>query len=65
MEKSKRLYPQYICKNCGSSDVRRDAWAEQDPETGEWVLAEVYDHAYCMSCDNETSLEEAPVLENT
>lgn len=65
VEKPKRLYPQYICKSCGSSDVRKDAWAVQDPDTGEWVLCEVYDNNFCMNCQSNPSLEEAPIAEPT
>lgn len=60
MEKSERLYPQYVCKACGSTDVRRDAWAEQNPDTGEWELSELFDNAICQTCEGETILIEKP-----
>jgi hypothetical protein len=47
-----------ICETCGSKLVTRDAWAEWD-ETGQgWVLAAVYDYAFCHDCQAETRLEE-------
>jgi len=47
-----------ICSNCGSADVSRDAWAQWDVESQRWTLRHVFDHAYCHTCDQETSLVE-------
>jgi Zn finger protein HypA/HybF involved in hydrogenase expression len=48
------------CKNCGLENVLRDAWAEWDSETQQWVLSNVFDHAYCDNCESDTTiLEEA------
>ena len=53
-----RVAPKYVCSRCGSEDVRRDAYAVQDPETGAWELGPVFDQAYCEHC-GETTLKEA------
>lgn len=51
----------YVCDGCGSHEVSRDAGAEWDVETQNWVLAAVYDHAYCHECRKSTWLEEVSV----
>lgn len=43
-----------VCKHCGSTDVRKDAWAEWDEDKQEWVLGDVFDDDYCMTCEYET-----------
>ncbi len=47
-----------ICDTCGSDDVSRDAWADWDTRTQQWVLGAVFDYAHCHKCDGETSLVE-------
>lgn len=49
---------QIRCKHCNSTNVVRDAWAEWDIETQKWVLGSVFDAAFCMDCDGESSLIE-------
>jgi hypothetical protein len=46
------------CGACGSTDVRRDAWAEWDDEQQRWVLGQVFDFGYCCDCEGEASLIE-------
>lgn len=43
-----------VCDRCGSDDVSRDAWADWDTGTQQWVLGATYDHTYCHKCDGET-----------
>lgn len=50
-----------VCKQCGSEMVRRDAWGEWDSTTQQWVLADVFDYAYCLDCDQDTELEDKEV----
>lgn len=50
-----------VCRDCGSDNVRRDAWAAWSVEQQEWTLGEVFDAGFCMTCDREASLEEAEV----
>lgn len=47
-----------VCAHCGSSNVRRDAWAEWSLDDQDWVLGQVFDMAYCEACECETSLIE-------
>lgn len=55
---SENLKVQMVCAHCGSSDVMRDAWAEWDVETQDWVLGTIFDHAHCNDCDGKTTLSE-------
>lgn len=48
----------FRCSECGSRDVRIDAWAEWDILTQRWILSETYDNAYCRDCEGETTLVE-------
>jgi len=48
----------YACCRCGGTNVTLDAWAEWDADVQAWVMASVYDHAYCHDCDDETRLDE-------
>lgn len=49
---------QIVCSTCSSANVRRDAWAEWQPETQEWVLGSVFDNGDCEVCEGESRLEE-------
>ncbi|HEX8669279.1 MAG TPA: hypothetical protein VF727_13005 [Allosphingosinicella sp.] len=51
-----------ICRTCGGTAVTRDAWAEWDAGTQQWVLGSVFDYAYCHDCDEETQIEEAGLV---
>jgi hypothetical protein len=44
------------CSRCGSANVLRDAWATWDAHAGDWVLSSVFDHAFCVDCDAESTL---------
>lgn len=44
------------CSKCRSKDVRRDAWAGWDEVSQKWVLEEVYDAGFCMSCQGSAHL---------
>lgn len=48
-----------ICRKCGSQDVVKDAWAKWNIEKQEWVLDNVFDAAFCNSCEGETTIDEA------
>jgi len=47
-----------VCRHCGSDEVSRDAWADWDTKSQQWVLGAVFDYAHCHRCDGETSLIE-------
>lgn len=44
------------CETCGSELVTRDAWAEWDVAEQNWVLAAVYDYAFCHACEESTEI---------
>ena len=48
----------YVCESCGSIDVSRDAWADWDAATQQWVLGTVFDFAQCHRCEGRTRLVE-------
>jgi len=50
-----------ICKNCGSTQVMRDAWAEWSEGEQDWVLGAVFDYAHCHKCDGKAHIEECPL----
>ncbi|MEA3039465.1 MAG: hypothetical protein QOE79_1978 [Sphingomonadales bacterium] len=52
----------FACCRCGGTNVTRDAWTEWDSDAQEWVLAAVYDHAYCHDCDDDTRLDEVAIV---
>lgn len=53
----------YICNECGSSDVLLDAWAEWDVSQQDWVLFDTLSQAYCRRCDGEARLQEVTLQE--
>lgn len=48
------------CANCGSADVRRDAFAAWNVEAQDWEIASVYDEGHCEDCEGEARLIEVP-----
>lgn len=46
-----------VCSHCGNDRVFRDAWVEWDVETQAWVIADIFDYAYCNDCEGETSID--------
>lgn len=47
-----------ICGTCGGNNVSRDAWADWDTRTHQWVLGNVFDYGHCHDCDGESQLKE-------
>lgn len=47
-----------VCGTCGSDNVSRDAWANWDERTQQWVLGAVFDYGHCHLCDGESRLQE-------
>lgn len=47
----------YVCEGCGTPGVTREAWAAWDVEAQAWVLAEMFDYAFCHRCHRRTQLE--------
>lgn len=52
-----------ICGICGGNNVSRDAWANWDTGTQQWVLGTVFDYGHCHDCEAETRLEEVPLVD--
>ena len=46
----------FHCQSCHSTNVSRDAWADWDRASQQWVLRCAFDYAYCHDCDGETQL---------
>lgn len=51
-----------ICGTCGSKNVSRDAWADWDVHTQQWVLGAVFDYGHCHDCDGESRLQEVELF---
>lgn len=51
-----------ICGDCGNRNVRRDAWAVWDRGRQRWVLGEIFDYGHCNDCEEESRLEELPLI---
>lgn len=49
------------CNQCGSTDVRLDAWASWNPDAQQWELENVFDNAWCEDCQANTTLTEDPL----
>lgn len=49
------------CAACGSDNVMRDASARWDDASQSWFLGEVFDAAFCDSCECDASLVELPL----
>lgn len=47
-----------VCGTCGGHNVSRDAWANWDTRSQQWVLGEVFDYGHCHDCDGESRLVE-------
>ena len=48
----------FVCEGCGTPGVTREAWAAWDAEHQAWVLAEMFDYAFCHRCHRRTQLGE-------
>jgi hypothetical protein len=46
----------YVCRTCGGSNVKVDAWATWNAETQRFELASMFDAAFCDDCDGECKL---------
>ncbi len=54
-----------LCPLCSSDLVVRDAWAEWDAFSGDWVLKTTFDHFACDACGEELSRPNWVVLDKT
>lgn len=49
---------QYLCSNCGSTNVISDTRAKWDVRKQDWVVVGHYDSSECLTCEEEDSLIE-------
>ena len=47
----------FVCSQCGSDQIVKDAWAEWDTENQCWELGSIFDHTECQGC----SYDGAPI----
>jgi len=52
-----------ICADCGSKNVRRDAWASWNEEKQDWQLHNVFDDVFCEDCNDLSGIEQEEVNE--
>ena len=50
-----------VCKECGSDNVKKDAWAEWDENRQRWSLGETFQQEFCCDCDGETTIIDEPI----
>ena len=48
----------YVCNDCGSDDIRKDAWGIWDIEIQGWELDTTYDNYHCENCEGECGVTE-------
>jgi len=47
-----------VCSHCGSDEIKFDAWAEWNPESQKFELAQAFQYkAHCDECDGQTSVD--------
>jgi predicted RNA-binding Zn-ribbon protein involved in translation (DUF1610 family) len=52
----------FVCPDCGSHNVLRDAYAEWNEQAQEWELHGVYDNFTCDDCgENDIDPEEEEI----
>ena len=47
----------YVCKECGSAHLIKEASAMWDIESQTWFVDMIYDEVYCMECDTHERCE--------
>ena len=50
-----------VCGDCGSDSVSRDAWANWDTRSQDWVLGAVFDDGHCHRCESKSRLKEVEI----
>jgi hypothetical protein len=48
------------CAACNGEDILRDAWACWSFERQEWELGQVFDQAFCETCESDCNVECVP-----
>lgn len=44
------------CEHCGHLGVMREAWAEWNVAAQHWVMAQMFDFAFCLNCHRSTRI---------
>lgn len=52
-----------VCKECGGTDVAKDAYAVWLVDDQKWGLGSFYDYEYCHDCEEETTILEVSLEE--
>ena len=47
-----------VCSDCGSTDVKLDAWAIWDYEKQEWILDDVFPNSWCEACEGSCTIND-------
>lgn len=45
---------QPTCSDCGSTEIRRDAWAYWDAAAQRWAFGDVFDNIDCADCGSRS-----------
>lgn len=43
----------FVCSECGSEDIVKDAWVRWNVETQEWEIEETFSETYCHECEGD------------
>lgn len=49
---------QFVCENCGSSNVISDTRAQWNVPDQRWIVVGHYDSSECLDCESEDSIIE-------
>lgn len=51
----------YKCDECGSTNIRHDAWSVWNEAEQQFELDNTFDYTFCVDCDGECKAIEAPI----
>lgn len=43
----------FVCSECGSEDIVKDAWVKWNVETQEWEIDDVFSETFCTECESD------------
>ena len=52
----------FVCCDCGGDNIVVDGFASWSVEKQDWVLANVFEEAFCADCDTSTSIAEEEIV---
>ena len=53
----------YVCCDCGSDEVKRDAWIAWNADAQLWEVANAFDDGWCDNCGGEARLVAVAAIE--